>query len=86
MVEICETIMLVCFGLSWPISLILNIRSKSIKGINLPFTCLIILGYIAGMTAKIIENEFNFVFVMYILNLIVVSCNIIVYFVNKNKL
>lgn len=85
MIEICETLMLICFGLSWPISLIRNIRSKSIEGISLPFTCLIILGYIAGMTAKIIGKEFNFVFGMYILNLIVVGCNIIVYFINKNK-
>lgn len=83
MIEICEIIMLVCFGLSWPTSLIKNIKSKTAKGMNLPFTCLIILGYVAGMTAKILGKEFTFVFVMYILNLVVVCGNLIVYFINK---
>ena len=83
MIEVCETIMLICFGLSWPISLIRNIKSKSANGMNLQFTLLIIFGYVAGITAKILGGQFNFVFAMYILNILVVSCNVVVYFVNR---
>lgn len=83
MIEVCETIMLICFGLSWPISLIKNIKSKTAKGMNLQFTLLIIFGYVAGITAKILGGQFNFVFAMYILNIVVVSCNVVVYFINK---
>lgn len=83
MMNLCETVMLICFGLSWPISLIKNIKAKTAKGMNLQFTLLIIVGYIAGITAKIIGRQFNFVFAMYLLNLLIVSLNIVVYFVNK---
>ena len=84
MTEICEAIMLACFGLSWPISLYKNIKQKSAKGMNIYFTLLIIIGYIAGITAKIINGQFNYVFAIYILNLVVVMGNVVVFFVNKN--
>ena len=82
--EICETVMLVCFGLSWPISLIKNIKLKSAKGMNMQFILLIIVGYIAGISAKIIKGVYGFVFFMYILNIVIVSMNLIVYFINKH--
>lgn len=81
--EICETIMLICFGLSWPISLIKNIKSKTAKTMNVQFTLLIIVGYLAGIAAKFIGGQFNFVLAMYLLNLVIVFCNLIVYFINK---
>ncbi|MBQ5917744.1 MAG: hypothetical protein IIW92_04165 [Lachnospiraceae bacterium] len=74
--------MLICFGLSWPLSLYKNIKAKTAKSMSLQFTLLIITGYIAGITAKIVNNNFNYVLVIYILNLIIVSANIVVYFIN----
>ena len=82
--EICETIMLICFGLSWPISLVKNIKLKSAKSMNVQFTLLIIVGYLVGITAKCIGGQFNFVFIMYLLNLAIVICNLIVYFINRH--
>lgn len=75
--------MLVCFGLSWPISVWKNIKAKSAENMSLRFTLLIILGYIAGIAAKIMEHRMNYVLAIYILNLAVVSVNIAVYFINK---
>jgi len=83
MSEILEIIMLVCFGLSWPMSLVKNIKAKTAKTMSLSFTLLIIAGYIAGITAKILSNQVNFVLIAYLLNLAIVSMNVIVYFVNK---
>lgn len=83
MSEILEIIMLVCFGLSWPMSLVKNIKAKTAKTMSLSFTMLIIAGYIAGITAKIISGQVNFVLIAYFLNLIIVSMNVIVYFINK---
>ena len=82
MTNILEAFMLVCFGLSWPLSLYKNIKAKTAKSMSLQFTLLIITGYIAGITAKIVNNNFNYVLVIYILNLIIVSANIVVYFIN----
>ena len=83
MTEILEAIMLVCFGLSWPISLIRNIQQKTAAGMNIYFILLIILGYLAGITAKLISHQFTYVLAFYILNLLIVSGNVPVYFRNK---
>ena len=82
MTNILEAFMLICFGLSWPLSLYKNIKAKTAKSMSLQFTLLIITGYIAGITAKIVNHSFNYVLIIYILNLIIVSANIIVYFIN----
>ncbi|MEE0686669.1 MAG: hypothetical protein UEA60_08465 [Lachnospiraceae bacterium] len=82
MTNFLEAFMLICFGLSWPLSLYKNIKAKTAKSMSLQFTLLIITGYIAGITAKIVNNNFNYVLVIYILNLIIVSANIVVYFIN----
>lgn len=82
MTNFLEAFMLICFGLSWPLSLYKNIKAKTAKSMSLQFTLLIITGYIAGITAKIVNNNFNYVLLIYILNLIIVSANIVVYFIN----
>lgn len=77
-----ETVMLVCFGLSWPLNVIKAYRSGTTKGTSLPFILLIIAGYIAGITAKMISGQVNYVLVVYLLNLAIVSMNVAVYFRN----
>ena len=79
-----EAIMLVCFGLSWPISLIKNIKAHSAKNMSFRFTALIILGYLAGISSKLMSGTINYVLVIYIINLVVVCMNLVVYFVNKS--
>lgn len=85
MADFLEALMLLCFGLSWPVSLIKNIRSGTAKGMSLMFTVLIIIGYIAGISAKIYTGNINYVLLVYIWNIVLVVGNLIVYFVNKNK-
>ena len=80
--SILETVMLVCFGFSWPLNVIKAYRAKTAKGTSLPFILLIITGYIAGISAKLISGQINYVLIAYILNLAIVSLNLIVYFRN----
>ena len=80
--SIFETIMLVCFGLSWPLNVIKAYKARTAKGTSLPFILLIITGYVAGITAKIITGQINYVLVVYLINLAIVSLNIVVYFRN----
>jgi hypothetical protein len=77
-----ETIMLVCFGLSWPINVVKAYKAGTTKGTSLPFILLIITGYFAGITAKVVNGQFNYVFIVYIINLLIVMLNVIVYFRN----
>ena len=82
MSAIFETIMLVCFGLSWPINVVKAYKAGTTKGTSLPFILLIITGYLAGVTAKIVNRQFNYVFIVYIINLAIVLVNIVVDFRN----
>ena len=83
MAELLESTMLICFGLSWPMNLAKNIKAKSARNMSLQFILLIITGYIAGITAKIYTHRFNYVLAVYLLNLVIVSANVVVYFINR---
>ena len=85
MAEILETAMLICFGCSWPISVINNIKAHSAKNMSIGFILLILTGYVAGITAKILTNNYSFVLIVYLLNLIIVGINVVVYFINKKQ-
>ncbi len=78
-----EAAMLVCFGFSWPLNVIKAYRAGTAKGTSLPFIILIITGYLAGISAKIINGQFNYVLVVYFLNLAIVMTNVFVYIRNK---
>ena len=80
--SILETLMLVCFGFSWPLTVMKAFKAKTAKGTSLPFILLIVAGYIAGITAKLITNQINYVLIAYIVNLAIVSLNIVIYFRN----
>lgn len=78
-----EAGMLVCFGFSWPLNVVKAYRAKTARGTSLAFIILIITGYIAGISAKIINNQLNYVLGVYFLNLAIVSANVFVYIRNK---
>ena len=84
MTQLLETIMLICFGLSWPISVVKNYKARSAKNMSLQFSLLITIGYIAGIAAKICSGNTGFVLAVYFLNLAMVLLNIAVYFRNRN--
>lgn len=82
--SILETVMLVCFGFSWPLNVMKAYKAKTAKGTSLPFVLLIVAGYIAGITAKVITDQINYVLIAYIVNLAIVSLNIVIYFRNAS--
>ena len=79
-----ETFMLVCFGLSWPINVMKAIKARSAKSMSLPFILLIISGYVAGISAKLLSHQINYVLVVYFINLAIVTVNLLVYFRNRH--
>lgn len=82
MPEILETVMLICFGCSWPLNVYRNYKARTTRGMSLPFILLILLGYIAGICAKIIAQNYSYVLVVYVLNLLIVSVNVPIYIRN----
>ena len=85
MIQVLETVMLLCFGFSWPVSLYRALRAGSAKSTSISFMCLILTGYFAGTTAKAMTTGFNFVFFVYIFNIIMVSANLAVTLYNRSK-
>ena len=83
MKEMLEIVMLVRFGLSWPMNVVKHYKSREVKGISLQFTFLIIAGYLAGLCAKLMSGGLTFVAVVYIINLFMVLLDLCVYFRNK---
>lgn len=79
-----EALMLICFGFSWPLNVIKAYKARTTKGTSLAFIFLIITGYIAGITAKFINHQFNYVLTVYFINLGIVMMNVFVYIRNKN--
>ena len=78
-----ECIMLICFGLSWPISVYKSFTSRSTKGKSVIFILAILVGYIAGIIGKIAGNLINYVLVIYIINVVMVLTDLVMYFLNK---
>ncbi|MBQ6360406.1 MAG: hypothetical protein IJJ25_04605 [Lachnospiraceae bacterium] len=83
MAQFLEVIMLVCFGFSWPMNIIKSLQVRSAKGKSLPFLCLIMLGYVAGLGSKIISGNITYVVFFYILNLVMVFADFCLYWRNR---
>ncbi len=73
-----EIIMLICFGLSWPVTIINTIKTKTVKGVTPLFYYLLLVGYVAGVIYKIFYH-YDYVLIFYILNLLMVLIQVILY-------
>jgi hypothetical protein len=56
-IQILEAIMLICFGVSWPIDIIHTLRVKHASKKSLLFFVLIIFGYAAGLGSKFVRSS-----------------------------
>lgn len=89
MAEILEITMIVSFGLSWPVNVIKSYKSRTTKGKSLLFLALIFFGYIAGIASKLVNDTYMaqfsskwYVLFFYVLNFIMVSADVVLYFRN----
>lgn len=86
-----EILMVICFGASWPFNIVKAYKSRTTKGTSLLFMSLIGFGYVAGLICKVLQwidrgglSWLAYVaFAFYILNLVMVSTGVIIYFRNK---
>lgn len=69
--SVLEMGMLLCFGASWPAAILKTIAAKNPVGKSMLFLALVIIGYICGALHKIFYQP-DFVFWLYILNLLMV--------------
>lgn len=86
MSEILEIIMIVSFGISWPVNVVKSYKSKTTKGKSLLFLCLIFFGYVAGIASKLVNEAYMasfgqkwYVLIFYVLNFLMVGADICMY-------
>ena len=82
MAEILEAAMVICFGISWPVAIMKSWKSRTTKGKSLVFMLFIWVGYVCGIASKLISGKLTYVFAFYILNIIMVTIDICLYFRN----
>lgn len=86
MSEILEIVMIVSFGVSWPMNVIKSYKARSTKGKSLMFLLLIFFGYIAGIAGKLVNPVYMaefaskwYVLIFYILNFVMVGMDLCLY-------
>jgi hypothetical protein len=78
-----EALMVISFGISWPANIIKSFKSRTTKGKSLLFLVFILFGYLCGIISKILSRIINYVFIFYVINAVMVSFDIFLYFRNK---
>lgn len=74
--------MLICFGMAWPFSIYKSWKTREVGSKSLIFLFALLLGYIAGITHKLVYSM-DGVIVLYILNGTMVSIDISLYLRNR---
>ena len=77
--SIFEATMLICFGMSWPISIAKSLRTKVVAGKSPLFMTLLCFGYLCGIAHKVLYSR-DWVILLYTLNMIFVAIDLTLYF------
>lgn len=77
--SIFEALMLISFGISWPISIYKSVKTKIVKGKSPLFMAILCFGYASGILHKIFY-AYDAIIFLYILNLILVATDLFLYY------
>ena len=89
-----EMLMVICFGISWPINIRKAWIARTTKGISLLFYAFIFAGYIFALIGKMVliryyapapwyETVHWYVMFFYVVNTLMVGTGILIYFRNR---
>ena len=83
MQQIFEFIMMLCFGVSWPLSVYKSYKARTATDKSFMFLVAIEIGYISGIMGKFVTGNVNYVLIMYLINFVMVTADIALYFRNR---
>ena len=92
--SVMETLMVICFGLSWPLNIAKAWKARTAKGTSVLFYFFIWIGYVFAMIGKGRLIALNapqpwyvtvkwYVMFFYVLNTLMVTGGILIYFRNR---
>ena len=90
MTNLLEALMIICFGLSWPLSIYKSWVSRTAKGKSLTFEVFIWVGYVFGILRKWLQiaegGAFDWLFYLalafYVLNITEITVDMLLYVCN----
>ena len=74
-----EILMLICFAVSWPVSIYKALKTKQVKGKSPYFMIIIIIGYAFGIINKVLY-DFDIVTFLWAFNMLLVSVDLFLYY------
>ena len=77
--SVAEVLMLLCFGISWPISIAKALRTRVVAGKSPVFMIVLMCGYGFGILHKVQQPHTDWVTVLYVLNLLLVGTDLALY-------
>ncbi len=80
--EVFEMCFLLCFAAAWPVSILKSFRSRTARGKSVGFEILVVIGYLFGIAAKLVDDHISYVIIFYVINTLLVSVDIALYFRN----
>ncbi len=78
--EILEFAMLFAFGFSWPFAIIKTYRAKRVDGKSPYFMMIVIVGYLCGIAAHLVEGTKLWLCFVYLIDMLLVSTDLTLYF------
>ena len=78
--EILEFGMLFAFGFSWPFAIARTYRAKRVDGKSPMFMIIVIVGYLFGIAAHLVEGSKLWLCWVYLIDMALVSTDLALYF------
>ena len=83
MAQLCETMMLILFGLSWPFNILKSYRSRTAAGKSILFEGFVVSGFAFGLAGKFLSGNITYVVAVYLLDIAMVSADLVLTLRNK---
>ncbi len=85
-----EALMILCFGISWPFSILRVVRTKRTEGKSAIFISLVLIGYLSGIAWKILTATFQDapvepITLLYVLNALLVGIDLVLLFRYRSR-
>ena len=80
MSELLEFAMLFAFGFSWPFAIWRTWKAKRVDGKSPMFSAIVIVGYVCGIAAHLVEGTKMWLVPVYLVDVLLVSTDLALYF------
>ena len=78
--QVLEFAMLFAFGFSWPFAIVRTYRAKRVDGKSPAFMIIVLVGYLCGIAAHLVEGTKLWLCWVYLLDMALVSTDLALYF------